>query len=144
MAGGIFDGVGDAIFGSHIPYQQQGNDFLKQLSAQMNGNAPPSAAMMAANQGFGKAIAGQQSLAASARPGYEGMAHRQAAQNTAALQGQQATNMTQLAAAEQEAARRQYQEFLLALKQQQMGQPTGTDRVLGGISGGLKALGAGQ
>lgn len=137
---GLFDGIGNALFSSPDPYGGQTNDFLKALQAQMMGQGQrTSAAQMQNNAGFGKAIAGQQAMAASARPGYEGMAQRQAAQNVGALQANQAVQGSQIGLQEQEEARRRYMEFLMALRQQQMGQPTGGDRFMGAASGAIQA-----
>lgn len=136
---GMLDYVGNAIFGG-TPYQADAEAYLKQLQAQMAGGGAPSSAMQAHNQGYGKAIAGQQSMLASARPGYEGMAQRQAAQNVGALQAQQAASGGQLALQEQEEARKRYQEYLLALRQQQMSVPSPADKLMGAASGAAQAL----
>lgn len=130
---------------NHFASSTQGLDNLSaQLMAQAQGQGPS----MADQQNkmlFGRAMAQQQAMAASARPGQEGMAQRLMMQNQGHLAGQQAQAGTLGRLQEQDMARQALLQALLGGRGQDVGawtgamqQKTGFDKWLGAAGGAAK------
>lgn len=151
---GILGGIGDflglgpnqsaqALGGAAHGFDQrnaQVDQFGRLLSDQAMGTGP-SLADAQTQRLFGQAITGQQSIAASARPGQEGLAARTAAQQAGNLQAQAAAQGALARLAERQGAQNMYGNFLLGARDQDIKAlgagaqvPTSGQALLGGAA----------
>lgn len=149
---GFFGNIGQALgFGPDTraqglqgalgQYAPQTNQQLAALQQQAAGKGPSVAAEQL-RQGLARGVAGQHAMAASARPGQEGMAARMAAQQSGRLTAGASGQAAVARMMEQQAAQQQLNQLLLGLRGQNvqgqlglMQQPTQGERLLGMGSG---------